>query len=319
MRVLSRLSTMKDRRLLAIALGLAAFLLIALLVMIVRHERLRSRFEAAAHPAVPALVKVELRPIQRFAREWRRFGSTLQVFGTEPLPGRQDVWVTRGRFVENLPGFEGGSPITGVDVFTSTDADRVDADEEKNAFPVAEHPALYPMVRWKDGSPKMLWKAIRTGRSVMVFYAHPSDEESIYLADEFERFLAVTPKEMDAFMRRVADLHERRLEQFKALTAIQEALSRVDIYQGDVDGIFGWRTKRALQKFLKSEGCYGSRIDGVFGRESQRALAQFRSREGLPESEQTLDAGLARAVVAKVESRSGEDATQSVANQDPAD
>ncbi len=285
---------------LAISVGLNALLLLVVLIMIYRLERLRSADDSRLVEPLP-----ELAGEDRAAwNQLQAFGAILGDYGwqvnwNEPRSYEREgaVALLRGGIHSALPDEAGETTALGVDALTF---------DEQTALPPTD---LFPLERWRDlhlSQPftedrPFAYTVQRSGRTYFIFYQYNENAVPSILPAQFETFLHEDSRQRAQFRRELAAAHAKRMESLEAIKTIQEALLSAGLYRGKVDGMNGWRTKHGLQRFLRDQGDYSGDIDGVFGNRTLKALNAFRARAGLDESKD-MDAGLARAVEAAVAS-----------------
>ncbi len=129
---------------------------------------------------------------------------------------------------------------------------------------------------------------------LFVFYEYKKDAE-LYLFDHFKTFLSSRGGEVEHFYAKVQARHYRERSQHESIKLIQHPPLSSKTYEGEVDGVRGWRTKLALQKFLQSQAYYSSDIDDVFGNRTLDGLTKYREMMGLS-AEPVTDLTLAQAV-----------------------
>ena len=280
------------KKLLAVSIAIIALLLIVIVILMMRHQRLRRN--AAISQALPTLAQEDKKALSHL----RAFGLILEEYGWQVYwnePSRYERHGTqhlqRGSLHHEFTDTEGDQVRLGIDALTfAADAELPNVD----AFPLEKWHDLHPLRSFtkQDAFP---FEVKRMGRTYFVFYKYQGKLPP-NLPDQLGTFITGDSRQRATFRRELAEAHQRKKEAKEALKTIQQALSKVDLYQGKPDGVHGWRTKHAVQRFLRRQGFYSGDIDGVFGNRTLKALYEFRSEAGLEKSD-ALDLPLAKAMV----------------------
>ena len=280
------------KKLLVVSIAAIALLFVVILILIMRHQRLRR--STAVSQALPTLAQEDEQTLNHL----RAFGLILEDYGwqvhwNEPSRYEQSgtQHLQRGSLHYDFTDTEGDRVRLGIDALTfSADADLPDVE----AFPLEKWHDLHPLRSFteQDAFP---FEAKRVGRTYFVFYKYQGKLPP-NLPNQLETFITGDSRQRATFRRELAEAHKREKEARKALSIIQQSLSNVDLYEGTPDGVHGWRTKHALQRFLSRQNFYSGDIDGVVGNRTLKALYEFRAETGLEKSD-ALDLPLAKAMV----------------------
>lgn len=290
-------------------LGGVAVLFVIIIVLIVRLERLKG-VVAASVPVGRTFDELSSED-QAALKELRAFGSILGDYGwevywapTSPYAREGVVHLQRGSFHSESPGSHGERERVGVDVFTFGEGAPLPLPE---GFPLAHWRDLYPVESFDEEDASFTWVVSQSARTFFVFYQHDEVLDS-ELPAQFEAFLEGDSRQHAAFRRGLAEADQARKETLAALKTIQKAFLDAGLYEGELDGLNGWRTKKALQRFLRQEGDYSGKIDGVLGNRTLEALNAFRVRSGLEKGDaMDPDLILAQAIVERLTASSNGD------------
>ncbi len=286
------------KRFLAISLGVIAVLFVVIVILILRLERLRSAGADAGESVLPDLAEGD----QSALKQLRVFGTILGDHGWEvhwspAVRYEQEgvVHLQRGSFHSELPGPNGERERIGLDALTFGEDGPLPLAE---GFPLGHWRDLHPLQTFDEGAASFTWVVSHSARTFFIFYQY-DDVLRSELPERFEEFLRGDSRQHAAFRRELSAADEARKRTVKAIKTIQEELLKVGLYEGEIDGLNGWRTKKALQRFLREEGYYGGKIDGVFGNRTLGALDAFRAAAQL-EGGDAMDPELASAIVARL-------------------
>ncbi len=274
-------------------MGVSVFLFVVVVVLMGRMQKLkRTLREERALPVLAAEDEDALKKL-------RAFGSILGDHGWKVdwnPPERYERWGTlhlqRGSFHSDFPDPAGEEIDLGVDALTFTENATL---PDTAAFPMEKWRDLHPLQSFEGDRAQFPVQVKRAARTYFIFYQY-NKAEPTKVPDQFEAFLTGNSRQRALFRRELADAFRAQEERLKALRTMQEAWQEAALYEGEIDGVNGWRTKHAMQRFLRQQGHYSGDIDGVFGNRTLKALHAFRAEAGLEKSN-AMDAALAKAVV----------------------
>ncbi|MFT4636936.1 MAG: hypothetical protein ACI8T1_000244 [Verrucomicrobiales bacterium] len=281
-----------SKKLLAISVGIIAVLFIIIVLLIMRAERFRRASVSMA--ALPELAEDD----QAALNQLRAFGSILEDHGWQvqwnpPVRYEREgtLHLQRGSFHNEFPDLEGEPVQLGVDALTFA---------EDATLPPTD---TFPLEKWRDLHPLRAFTADdpfpstikRAGRTYFVFYQY-NKALPPNLPNQFEAFVQGDSRQRATFRRELTEAYQKQKQTLAAIKTIQKALLDSKIYEGKLDGVYGWQTKHALQRFLREQGFYSGDIDGVYGNRTLQALNDFRAKAGL-EKNHAIDPELATAIV----------------------
>lgn len=292
------------KKLLAVSVGIILLLFAIIVVLIMRHQRLRR--DTTSSLALPTLSQEDEKSLSYL----KAFGTILKDYGWQVYwnePSRYEKHGTshlvRGSLHHEFPDNDGATVRLGVDALTFSQDSTV---PEVEGFPLEKWRDLHPLRAFTEAD-AFPWEVTRAGRTIFVFYKYEG-ELPADLPKQLETFIVGDSPQRAAFRRELAATHKQEQDAREALDTIQQSLSKVALYEGKPDGRPGWRTKHAVQRFLRQYGHYSGDIDGVFGNRTLEALYAFREKFGLKQSEE-FDLPLAKAIVKALESPPTENTT----------
>ena len=287
---------MKPKTPLIVLIGITTFLFVVILVMITRLEKLKRQQSLAENLAPLSDADSEvLRRYEAFGKIMTDNGWQVKVLNPIRVPNHPEVQqLTRGSFRATLPDEDGLTVVIGVDAFTFwPEADLPSLTDDPRKLVSKIWPDLHPLNHGLEDV-DLTVRALVDQRTLFLFYQYHKDTK-LYLFDRFQAFLRSRGAEVERFHAEAQARHKQEQSQFEGIKLIQQTLQSSKIYEGEIDGVHGWRTKRAFQKFLRTQGFYSGDIDGVFGKRTLEGLANFREKLGLS-AKPVIDMPLAQAI-----------------------
>jgi hypothetical protein len=150
---------------------------------------------------------------------------------------------------------------------------------DTNGFP------LLSFYRQKDGEAEIYylhWSAFRVEKTVIVFHALICRQETDFFMKYLTSFLqADTAEKMTLLKGEWKRTFEKEKDAFLAARKIQAFLKQKGLYDGNVDGLFGLKSRMAFQQYLKDKGYYRADIDGLFGKGTINAIRELQKALGV--------------------------------------
>ncbi len=288
---------MKHWKLIATLIGISVFLFILVLVMIGRNAMLRNELTIqGTAKALPEADQIALQRFHQFIKVMQDLGWKVVITPEMSNPGNDALQVQRALLESTIPDQDGQTHRLAIDALTFASKAPL-LDSEDHAFDYKTWPALHLSAHLEEKE-RPPTRIVRQASTAFVFYLWGAS--ATLIPDTFQEFINANEAGTSAIKDRLAKTHQEQLAQYEAVKIMQEAFAKTDVYDGNVDGAYGWQTKKALQRFLQKAGFYSGGIDGVFGSGTRQALAKFREDAGIP-AEGGIDQSLAEAITKAAE------------------
>lgn len=126
------------------------------------------------------------------------------------------------------------------------------------------------------------WSAFRVRKTVIVFCCVPTRQETDFFMNYLTSFLQVdSPEELALLRKQWRGSFDKEKDTFLAGRKIQAFLKREGLYDGNADGMFGEKSKKAFQTYLKNRGYYTLEIDGRYGKGTRDAIRELQKSLGV--------------------------------------
>ena len=152
----------------------------------------------------------------------------------------------------------------------------------EGAFPIQNYKDLFDGVFDWEHFQYIRWNAYRKENTVYLIYANPVRQDIDYIFNFLvDYYRASTDSAKFEVENKINKDYLRAKELFESHKIIQGSLKEMGFYQGNVDGMFGSGSIKALQKYLKSQGYFNGSLDGDYGRKTKEALKKLQGQFGL--------------------------------------
>ena len=153
----------------------------------------------------------------------------------------------------------------------------------EGAFPIQNYKDLFDGVFDWEHFQYIRWNAYRQENKVYIIYANPARQNIDYIFNFLvDYYRAATDSAKFEVENKISEDYNRAKELFESYKIIQSALKKLGFYNGNIDGMFGSGSIRALQQYLKSQGYYSGILDGDYGRATKEAIKKLQEMFGLP-------------------------------------
>jgi hypothetical protein len=189
------------------------------------------------------------------------------------------VLIRGAEFVYQFPEHDGYFPRIGFYELTFRSV------HDAKGFRIENYKSLFPKVVVWEHHEYIRWRTHRHENINYVIYAYPTRQDIDTFFRIFTQYLqSHLSGGLGPLERKLKDQYETDLRFFQAVKTTQSVLRDQGFYEGDVDGVFGYETRKGLQRLLRTKGFYRGKIDGLLGKGSIVAFKRYQKSLGVKET-----------------------------------